>query len=346
MTDHALLAEAEHLFAEYYSTIKNHYPDFADDLFREALRCYSTEAHTAVCITCRAAVEESLKEIYELLGNLGHPSARKQVEKMELEDLKKWAYHLDLIDHPQFEKIGEIQRRGNRSAHGPTADLADQWHRRLAKKKHLEEPLEIWADQSDALNQVQSTSGILHDLKQKRADIQSKGFSIIKHYPARIPEETLAEGAELSYCNALQFIDDAELILSHGRHGHAIALAMYALEEAAKSGVMQAMKVDPSLRDELSEKIALKKHVGKFMVALEAIRVNRGIELTDEVKQTIVETSQKLQSLKERGLYVEYCEKWLTPFSGDLQKVGMDVVRETRDLLMELDSLLGPSLKT
>lgn len=202
---------AERLYGEYYSRVRTLTPDFADDLLREALRCYSIEAHAAVCITCRVVVEEELKEIYEILVNLGHQSTQRPVEQMELEPLKQWAHRLGIIDAAQFGTIGDIQRRGNRSAHGPTADIADHWNRRLAKKKEKEdlaEPLEIWADRSDALGQITATSKMLHDLKIKKHEIKSRGLSAIKPRRGRIPGESLSHGAELAYRNSQQFMQD------------------------------------------------------------------------------------------------------------------------------------------
>jgi hypothetical protein len=92
---------------------------------------------------------------------------------MELENLKQWAYGLHLIDQVQFGVIEEIQHRGNRSAHGRTADMANQLRRR--SQNDLVQPLEIWADRSDALNQVNSTSRTLQELKIRKVDIQSRG---------------------------------------------------------------------------------------------------------------------------------------------------------------------------
>jgi hypothetical protein len=172
--ENPLLTQATQLYADYYAQIRNYSPDFADDLFREALRCYSTESYTAVCILCRAAVEESMKEIYELLVNLNDPTTTRLVERLELQDLKQWAYDQHLVDQVQFDAIGEIQHRGNRSAHGPTADMANQLRRRVTQND-LVQPLEIWADQSDALNQVNSTSRTLRDLKLRKVEIQTQG---------------------------------------------------------------------------------------------------------------------------------------------------------------------------
>lgn len=338
-----LSTEAEQIFSKYYSRIREYTPDFADDLFREAVRCYAVEAHTAVCITCRAAIEESLKETYEYLQNLGHTFARRSTYQMDLESLKQWANRLSLIDQSAFEMIGEIQTRGNRSAHGPTADIAKQWDRRKIDNEHMMEPLEIWADRPDALKQLDSTAATLHALKMKRLELHVKGVSMVKAQLSRIPEGALAEGAALSYQNAWQFLEDAELLLSNGSFGHATALAMYALEEYAKSAVIQAMEFDSNLRNDSFERIALGNHIGKFMVALEAIRTKRKIEFTAETKRTIMETGGKLQSLKERGLYVDYIKKWLAPFSQDLEKVAKDVVKETRDLMIELKDLVLPS---
>ena len=71
------------------------------------------------------------------------------------------------------------------------------------------------------------------------------------------------------------------------------------------------MRIEPALRDDLSERIAMRKHVEKFMVAIDAIRTKRGVEITDEVREQIINAAKKLQSLKERGPYLDYYEKWL-----------------------------------
>lgn len=155
-----------------------------------------------------------------------------------------------------------------------------------------------------------------------------------------IPVEALDRGADLARDNAWQFLRDAELLLSHGSFGHAIALALYGLEEHAKMWVLRAMRIDPGLRDELSERIAMRKHVEKFMVALDAIRTERGVEVAEQVRQQVIDTARKLQSLKERGLYVDYHEKWLTPDSADLKTAADTVVSETRRLMSNLETLL------
>jgi len=155
-----------------------------------------------------------------------------------------------------------------------------------------------------------------------------------------IPIEALDRGAKLARDNAWQFLDDAGLLLSHNSYGHAVALALYGLEEHAKMWVLKAMRIEPALRDELSERIAMRKHVEKFMVALDAVRAQRGVEVTEQVRQQVIDTARKLQSLKERGLYVDYHEKWLTPDSADLKATADAIVSETRRLMNELETLL------
>jgi AbiV family abortive infection protein len=83
--------------------------------------------------------------------------------------------------------------------------------------------------------------------------------------------------------------------------------------------VLTAMRIGPALRDDLSERIAMRKHVEKFMVALDAVRAERVIEVTEQVRQQVIDTAKDLQSLKERGFYVDYYEKWLSPDSADLK---------------------------
>lgn len=155
-----------------------------------------------------------------------------------------------------------------------------------------------------------------------------------------IPVETLDKGARLARDNAWQFLRDAELLLSQGSYGHAVALALYALEEHAKMWVLKAMRIEPALRDVLSERIAMRKHVEKFMVALDAIRAERGVDVTEQVRQQVIDRAKKLQSLKERGLYVDYYKKWLTPDSADLKGAADEVVSETRRLMNGLETSL------
>ena len=156
----------------------------------------------------------------------------------------------------------------------------------------------------------------------------------------KIPVGALDRGASLARHNAWQFLRDGELLSSQGSYGHAIALALYGLEEHAKMWALTAMRIQPALRDELSERIAMRKHVEKFMVALDAIRTERGIELAEQVRRQTIDTAKKLQSLKERGLYVDYHRKWLTPDSADLKTAADKVLLETRRLMSELETCL------
>jgi AbiV family abortive infection protein len=110
-----------------------------------------------------------------------------------------------------------------------------------------------------------------------------------------IPVEALGTGAKVARDNAWQFLRDAELLLSQCSYGHAIALALYGLEEHAKMWVFKAMRIEPPLRDELSERIAMRKHVEKFMVAFDAIRAERGVEVTEQVRQQVIDTAKKWQ---------------------------------------------------
>jgi len=170
MAERPLLTEAMNLYTDYYLRIRDMRPDFADDLLREALRCYATEAHTAVCVVCRVAVEEELKEIHELLVTLSDHSTWQPVERMQLESLKEWAHALRIINGKQTVTIEKIQGRGNRSAHGPTADIWKQLRRRKTQKD-LAQPLEIWADQQDARSQIQAAAQVLRQLKAKKDQI-------------------------------------------------------------------------------------------------------------------------------------------------------------------------------
>jgi len=168
----SLLTEAQRLYDQYYDRIRAMSPDFADELLREALKCYSVEAHTTACIACRVAVEEELKEIYELVGSLGDRSAWQFVESMQLESLKLWAMAVGIITGTQMSTIEHIQGRGNRSAHGPTSDMQRQMRNRTLQD--LANPLEIWADRQDAQTQIQSTARILRKLKQKKEQIRQE----------------------------------------------------------------------------------------------------------------------------------------------------------------------------
>ncbi|MGA8856786.1 MAG: AbiV family abortive infection protein [Candidatus Bathyarchaeia archaeon] len=155
----------------------------------------------------------------------------------------------------------------------------------------------------------------------------------------KIPVNKLEEGANVARMNAWQFLEDAEHLLSRGSYGHAVALAMLAFEEYAKTGVFRAMKLDPPLRDDLSERIANRDHVSKFMVALRGVLSIRGQRPTPELNKRVLDIGGNLQSLKERGMYVNYYNgKWLTPQSDDMKNAAQHAISETRRLLEELES--------
>jgi AbiV family abortive infection protein len=155
----------------------------------------------------------------------------------------------------------------------------------------------------------------------------------------RIPIDKLDEGAELARRNAWQFLEDAEHLLRQKSYGHAAALAMYAFEEYAKMAIFRAMKRDPTLRDKSSEDMANRQHVTKFKVAMTGLLAVRGVKLTDELQKRIEDRSNNLQSFKERGLYVEYSNKWLTPQSDDMRNAAQNRISETRKLMEELEKV-------
>lgn len=155
-----------------------------------------------------------------------------------------------------------------------------------------------------------------------------------------IPIDKLDEGAEFARLNAWRFLEDAEHLLKQGSYGHAIALAMYAFEEFGRMTIFRAMKRDPSLRDEQSERIANRNHVAKLRVAMIGLLAVRGVKLTDELQKRIEDRSNNLQLFKERGLYVEYSDKWLTPQSDDIRNAAENRISEIRRLMEELEKAL------
>jgi len=75
------------------------------------------------------------------------------------------------------------------------------------------------------------------------------------------------------------------------------------------------------------------------MVGLDATRTRPDGEIANEVREQIIDADKKLQSMKERGLYVDHCEKWLAPDSTDTKTMAYSNVSETRRLMSELETL-------
>jgi AbiV family abortive infection protein len=75
----------------------------------------------------------------------------------------------------------------------------------------------------------------------------------LNQYAGRLTVQQAAEGIAVALRNAYSLVRDAELLLQHGRHARATALAILAIEEAGKVPIIRAIllaRTEAELRDE------------------------------------------------------------------------------------------------
>jgi len=166
-----------------------------------------------------------------------------------------------------------------------------------------------------------------------------------------IPDEDLPEGIGLCWRNTRFLVDDAWTLYRRRSYGHAMALAIIALEEFSKLNTLEeadtvAQAARSGHRDyradyESEVRAAFKSHKIKLANTLdfvkgeieEALRKDTytlrrvlGEAPTDE---EIGDLTKSLRLLRASGLYVDYTEsrKWFDPNSPTLRETALKTLR-------------------
>ena len=145
-------------------------------------------------------------------------------------------------------------------------------------------------------------------------------------------EEEPKKGAELCLENASSLIADAEVLLKRESYGHAVFLAISAIEEAGKAYVCAINRIEGerTLADELKDyTYGRSAHEAKLNLFIsyhfmEAIgkamenhkEVNKPLDVEDlvEVGKDLDSAGKAMRDTRSRGLYVDFREgRWAAP---------------------------------
>jgi AbiV family abortive infection protein len=113
--------------------------------------------------------------------------------------------------------------------------------------------------------------------------------------------------------NSQRLLDDAELLLKHGRRPSAYSLAVLAFEEAGKAWMsIVTMMVPPDIRPDWPHDDLIATHVDKLMAAHGMANMLASAYSGQDFMASLVNISENLEELarehnqvKQRGLYVD-----------------------------------------
>ncbi len=155
----------------------------------------------------------------------------------------------------------------------------------------------------------------------------------------KIPDEEIKKGVELCFKNARSLIEDAETLVNQGSYGHALFLAISAIEEMSKAFMYAGGRVDIWKPEELVHDVL--QHTPKYTLFVTSIVVDsikKAIEKGDYRKtkpldiDDFVELGKDLESVindiwKQRlqSLYVDYQQgKWFSP--SDIKREDVETI--------------------
>jgi len=153
-------------------------------------------------------------------------------------------------------------------------------------------------------------------------------------------------GVRLSDENSERLLADSKILLENKSYGHAVASAVLALEEYAKKIFLIAVKLGITEMDDQLRTILFRDHSSKIWMSLQTLAYAKGFELTPKILEYLRWASPRLQSLKERGLYVDYFKGgWHSPLDQGMEKSAASFIQETEDILQALEEWSKDFLK-
>jgi len=162
----------------------------------------------------------------------------------------------------------------------------------------------------------------------------------------KLTEDELSSGVRLSDENSRRLLADSKILLESKSYGHSVASAILALEEYAKKIILVAVELGFTEVDAELRKILFRDHGGKIWMSLQALAHAKGFETTPEILEYLRWATSRLQSLKERGLYVDYFKGgWHSPLDQDMEQRAASFISETEGLLQALKKWSDDLLK-
>lgn len=157
-----------------------------------------------------------------------------------------------------------------------------------------------------------------------------------------IPFEELQEGIRLCTRNVERLVKDATILYEVGSYGHALALAILAMEEYAKKIVLVARKTHPD-KFEGQIRRAFRDHDFKLQLALDALmREFPDAPSGEQVASMVRDLASRISSLKQVSLYVDYDKKlgWFDPNKADYENVAGVQINYAQELVTKVDAWL------
>ena len=160
--------------------------------------------------------------------------------------------------------------------------------------------------------------------------------------------EFMSEGIALSWRNSQQFVRDAEMLYNNGSFGHALALSLFAIEEAGKMVNLKIRKDSGNAIGRRLYKHIFRIHGFKIFFGLWRSLTTKAIEDFKTTKSydefetsaalsaSLLYKASTFKTLREDGLYVDFDPhdgRWSSPFGKTIEdqaqewlKIGQAVV--------------------
>jgi len=162
----------------------------------------------------------------------------------------------------------------------------------------------------------------------------------------KLTGDELGSGVRLSDENSRRLLADSKILLESKSYGHSVASAILALEEYAKKIILVAVKLGFTEMDAVLRKILFRDHGSKIWMSLQVLAHAKGFETTPEILEYLRWATPRLQSLKERGLYVDYFKGgWHSPLDQDMEQRAASFISETEGILQALKKWSDDLLK-
>ena len=153
-----------------------------------------------------------------------------------------------------------------------------------------------------------------------------------------IPENKLHKGIDLCHQNVTRFLEDADLLYKNQSYGHALSLAILALEEHGKKLILITLKKKLTRMDKELWSILFRRHSDKVAVTFRIFTETLEEKPPEDELEEVYRNIPKIDLMKQRGLYIDYFkDDWHSPFENDIKKAAIKLLPWIRNVISKTD---------
>lgn len=166
-----------------------------------------------------------------------------------------------------------------------------------------------------------------------------------KQYSQSLNIKQAAEGIKVAIENSQDLLSDALLLFENGRYPRAVALAILAIEEAAKPSIIRSIILENEPSQYKKEWQRFRGHTSKNASWILPQLISKGATRAEEMKQIFDPNSQhtrEIDNLKQLAFYTDAYSscKWSAPKATVSKELAVSIIKIAKGMVSNTHSIV------